>query len=92
MPKFGGTGSLGRFGGFGCGSDEDSDSDDHSDCGSCFGERRTYCEMCGNKDYCDPHNGLCGDCAEDTRPPGGCPCWRQTCQYFDEYDMFECEC
>ena len=67
-------------------SDVDSDSDD-----SLYGSGRTYCESCDKKDYIDPHNGLCGDCAEQCRPIGGCPCWRQTCEYDEDSGDFVCE-
>ena len=33
----------------------------------------------------------CDICAEEVRPPGGCPCWRQTCAYDSDECMFECE-
>ena len=77
------------------GSDlDDGDSDEDSCYGGYggYGGGRTYCENCDRKDYCDPHNGLCGDCADSIRPAGGCPCWRMNCEYVEEYDCFECEC
>ena len=76
---YGGYGGYGHFGGYG----SESDDDEHDYCEGCDG--------CFPFGEVDPHNGLCGDCAESMRLPGGCPCWRQTCQYSSEMEMFECE-
>ena len=75
------------------GFDDDEDDDESEDDSSffCGYGGRDHCDGCGRKDHIDPHNGLCTECAEDMRPVGGCPCWRQTCRYLDELDGFECE-
>jgi len=72
--------------------DSDRESDDESgDDSVLFGGVRSYCENCGMKGFIDPHNGFCEDCAEENRPAGGCPCWRQACKYISDEDMYECE-
>ena len=65
------------------GHDEDEDEDEDDGTG--------YCDRCHQRDYIDPHSGFCDICAEEVRPPGGCPCWRQTCAYDSDECMFECE-
>ena len=77
----GGYGGYSACGGYGSFGSDCSDDDDDMD----------ECERCGERSYIDPHNGLCGDCAEAIRPAGGCPCWRQTCEYFEDCECFECE-
>lgn len=66
---------------------DDDDSGDEGEEGYCCERCHTFCDV---GDF-DPHNGLCYQCAEDIRPPGGCGCWRQTCPYLEEIECFECE-
>jgi len=91
LPSFGGSFGYSHYGDE---DDLDSDDDSSSCAGSMYGlgGGKDDCERCGRRAHLDPHNGLCDDCAEDIRPPGGCPCWRMNCEYSEDLDMFACEC
>ena len=78
---FGGGYGGGYGGGFGYGSEDDDE--DYDECEVC-GER-------GEPGSVDPHTGVCYDCTDSLRKPGGCPCWRGNCEFFPDDGCFMCE-